>query len=105
MDRDEAHRAFGPEGAEPFLNTRGGKAVTAPRLGHLGYDEIAFLCVCASVRRNQELLAKLFLVDRDNTPAPPWARAIYAEHAMPCAIVQLGDESAVRTIGRALVGR
>src|ERR1700730_8197652 len=103
MSREGAARALGSERAEPSLDARSGQPVAAPWLSHLGCDQVAVLCLCASSRGDQKFLAELFLVDRDDTPAALWARAKNAEHALSCAIDQLDNACAVMTIGGALV--
>ncbi len=101
VDRDQAHRLFARERAEP-LDHLAGRQPEPALARDLDGDEVAVLCAAGRVGRDADFPAELFLVDRHQTDAAVRHAAKNAERAVLGAVDQLDDAAARAVFVRAL---
>ena len=95
VDGDQADGALGCERAEPFRHARAGEPeATAARRG-LNGDEIAVAGLAAGARRDGELAADFFLLNRHDPSAATRRGAENSEHTLAAAVDELDDAPAV----------
>jgi hypothetical protein len=95
MNGDEAYRALGRKGAEPFLDAAASEPIPAPACNDLDRNEVAILRIRFGSGRNGDLLPKLAFVDRLDTSSSAPPRSENAEHARARAIDELDHTAAV----------